>query len=91
MTVFTSPNTLTPGQRVEVRFDIESTLAREYGTVKAVNPDGRSYGVKLDKFPGEMLFQPNELAALPAEGPRYNPSERCESGKRPHCTCDTCF
>jgi hypothetical protein len=24
-------------------------------------------------------------------GPRHQPSQRCESGKRPHCTCDTCF
>jgi hypothetical protein len=24
-------------------------------------------------------------------GPSREPSERCESGKRPYCTCDTCF
>lgn len=24
-------------------------------------------------------------------GPRRTPSPRCESGKRPYCTCDTCF
>jgi len=24
-------------------------------------------------------------------GPRHQPSDRCESGKRPHCTCDTCY
>jgi len=23
--------------------------------------------------------------------PRHKASSRCESGKRPHCTCDTCF
>lgn len=23
--------------------------------------------------------------------PRHKPSDRCESGKRPHCACDTCF
>jgi hypothetical protein len=23
--------------------------------------------------------------------PNHNAGERCESGKRPHCTCDTCF
>lgn len=28
--------------------------------------------------PGEMM-------------PSHDPSERCESGKRPHCTCDACF
>ena len=24
-------------------------------------------------------------------GPPHDASPRCESGKRPHCTCDTCF
>lgn len=24
-------------------------------------------------------------------GPRHTASDRCRSGKRPHCTCDTCF
>lgn len=24
-------------------------------------------------------------------GPDHDPSPRCQSGKRPHCTCDTCF
>lgn len=24
-------------------------------------------------------------------GPSHRASDRCESGKRPHCTCDTCF
>ena len=23
--------------------------------------------------------------------PRHKPSDRCRSGKYPHCTCDTCF
>lgn len=23
--------------------------------------------------------------------PAHDASPRCESGKRPHCTCDTCF
>lgn len=23
--------------------------------------------------------------------PSHKPSSRCESGKRPHCTCDVCF
>lgn len=24
-------------------------------------------------------------------GPNHKASERCRSGKRDHCTCDTCF
>ena len=23
--------------------------------------------------------------------PSHKPSSRCQSGKQPHCTCDTCF
>lgn len=23
--------------------------------------------------------------------PSHDPSSQCQSGKRPHCTCDTCF
>jgi hypothetical protein len=23
--------------------------------------------------------------------PSHTPSDRCESGKRPHCTCDLCY
>lgn len=23
--------------------------------------------------------------------PSHTASDRCESGKRPHCTCDTCY
>jgi hypothetical protein len=23
--------------------------------------------------------------------PSHTPSKNCESGKRPHCTCDVCF
>lgn len=23
--------------------------------------------------------------------PQHKASERCQSGKHPHCTCDTCF
>lgn len=31
------------------------------------------------------------IKATPGFGPRHDPSPRCESGKHPHCTCDTCF
>jgi len=24
-------------------------------------------------------------------GPPHKPSSNCESGKKPHCTCDACF
>lgn len=28
---------------------------------------------------------------LDAMMPPHTPSKNCESGKRPHCTCDICF
>lgn len=33
------------------------------------------------------------LCTTPSRGPKppHRASERCESGKRSHCTCDTCF
>jgi hypothetical protein len=24
-------------------------------------------------------------------GPSHTPSQNCKSGKRPHCSCDTCY
>jgi hypothetical protein len=30
---------------------------------------------------------PGEIKLFPS----HDPSTRCESGKRSHCTCDTCF
>ena len=33
----------------------------------------------------EQYANPNAMA------PSHKASERCESGKRPHCTCDVCF
>jgi hypothetical protein len=31
-----------------------------------------------------------QYGSLPM-GPRHEARERCESGKRPHCSCDLCF
>lgn len=31
------------------------------------------------------------IAAEGGLGPSHEASERCESGKRAHCTCDTCW
>jgi hypothetical protein len=32
-----------------------------------------------------------ESVTLRGNGPAHRPSPNCESGGRPHCTCDTCF
>jgi hypothetical protein len=43
--------------------------------------------VRFDKAncPTCQRTKPGEMA------PRHDASPRCESGRRPHCTCDTCF
>jgi len=34
----------------------------------------------------DSSLKPSEVFA-----PSHQPSQRCESGKQPHCTCDVCF
>jgi len=34
---------------------------------------------------------PTCIAQGSGMGPSHNASRRCESGRRDHCTCDTCF
>jgi hypothetical protein len=40
---------------------------------------------------GECAYCDRERAAGNNYHPAHDASERCESGKRPHCSCDTCF
>ena len=35
------------------------------------------------------LQKGNKFSSIFAPG--HKPSSRCESGKHPHCSCDTCF
>ncbi len=40
------------------------------------------------------IFYPQLRVGMKFErifAPRHKASSRCESGKYPHCTCDTCF
>lgn len=41
--------------------------------------------------PGECPSCDREREAGNSFHPSHDASERCESGKHPHCTCDTCF
>ena len=50
------------------------------------------------EFASKALLPPGECAECDGYRaqnirmfPSHTPSERCESGKRPHCTCDACF
>lgn len=55
---------------------------RELEASGDLDPDCQS--CRADHYPvlerGEVPF-----------APRHRASNRCESGKRPHCTCDVCF
>lgn len=41
--------------------------------------------------PGECAYCDAERAKGNEYHPHHDASERCESGKHPHCTCDTCW
>lgn len=41
--------------------------------------------------PGECAYCDRERAAGNTFFPSHDASEGCQSGKHPHCTCDTCF
>ena len=39
----------------------------------------------------EIFYPAYRKGDMSVFAPRHKASERCESGKRPHCTCDVCF
>ena len=49
--------------------------------VRAVHADAVEYGCAYCE----------QIASEGGFGPSHVASERCESGHREHCTCDTCF
>lgn len=62
-------------------------------------PEGQIMGAVLEYHPhpaGDIYvvgcaYCEREREAGVTFFPRHVPSVRCQSGKRPHCTCDTCF
>jgi hypothetical protein len=40
---------------------------------------------------GDCVYCDREKAAANTFHPPHDASENCQSGKRPHCSCDTCF
>lgn len=40
---------------------------------------------------GACAYCDRERQAGSTFHPSHDASDRCESGKRPHCSCDTCF
>lgn len=55
--------------------------------VEALHGGGRRH--KL--VPGQCAYCDREREADSTFHPSHDASDRCESGKRAHCTCDTCF
>lgn len=49
-------------------------------------------GNRRHKLPaGECPYCDRERANNTTFHPAHDASDRCESGKHPHCSCDTCF
>jgi hypothetical protein len=62
------------------------------------NPSGASAARITKVYKGTQVLRdmdcPTCADAMANPGkavPYHDASPRCESGKRPHCTCDTCF
>lgn len=65
-------------------------------------PEGITYATLNDAIAAANEAWPLWVAEIEAcgceerrvtdpHGPRHLASSRCQSGKRPHCTCDTCY
>jgi hypothetical protein len=52
---------------------------------------GATYARRKKAEPGECAYCDRERAAGNEFHPSHDASDRCESGKREHCSCDTCF
>lgn len=54
---------------------------------------------RLARWEAQGFYDPTCAACKPVAEhptlnpfqPRHDPNPRCRSGKRPHCTCDSCF
>jgi hypothetical protein len=78
------PNGMHPNRGIE---QIRSALTEPVVEEKPMKP---STPVRRRIIMEEGCITCAELAAG-SFGPSHDPSPRCESGKRPHCTCDICF
>lgn len=54
-------------------------------------PAGRVFQRRHKLNPGVCSYCDSERAANNNFHPAHDASDRCESGKRDHCSCDTCF
>lgn len=77
--------------RPERSGELDGILADTYTEAEviidaAVNPPRRHSAPE-----GECLTCDGERARGNAHHPPHDASQRCESGGRPHCTCDACF
>lgn len=39
----------------------------------------------------EIFYPAYKHGDVSVFAPSHKPNDKCKSGKRPHCTCDTCF
>lgn len=51
----------------------------------------RAGGRRHKADPGDCEYCDRERASNASFHPSHDASERCQSGKHSHCSCDTCF
>jgi hypothetical protein len=74
-----------PDEHWLVRGSVEVVLGgRAFGTLDEPNCQGR---LRSDADPS----CPTCIEIGVGHGPSHTPSRRCESGRRPHCSCPVCF
>lgn len=68
-----------------IRLEKESRSIRMAAVAQFGDPEKARYGAN-----GEICRSCLEATVFPG-GPRHEPSARCRSGARAHCSCGTCF
>lgn len=73
-----------PGS-LAARIVAEAAAIRQYERMVQTGSIDPACTICQDRYGTLPFVTPNVF------GPTHKASSRCQSGKRPHCTCDTCF
>lgn len=75
---------------ISMRMLLDERQRRQCMSIQAYDKLAESFGIVVDS-PGWLSLAAVAIGYGRQPGPRRTPSVRCASGKRPYCTCDTCF
>src|SRR5689334_12274676 len=67
----------------------EQQMTTPLENIESIRAAGQGRRHKL--APGQCAYCDRERDAGVNFHPSHDASDRCESGKHPHCSCDTCF